>query len=87
LTVPDDGALQFGGLLPAVIQWESEAHPAGMLEDRGCSLSTLRLSHPAATSLVPLFRELRVAGPVDLKPGPKSLVADIMCPRGTVAVS
>ncbi|HEU0204038.1 MAG TPA: VOC family protein [Burkholderiaceae bacterium] len=87
LTVPEDGALQFGGLLPAVIQWESATHPADVLEERGCTLSALRLSHPAATSLVPLFRELRVTGPVDLKPGPKSLVADIVCPHGVIAVS
>lgn len=83
LTVPDDGALPFGGVLPALIQW-SGAHPCDALEDRGCALAELRLSHPAASGLLPLFRELRSAGPVQLKPGPKSLVALLRTPRGEV---
>lgn len=83
LTVADDGALPFGGVLPAVIEW-SGAHPCDALEDRGCALVELRLSHPAATSVLPLYRELRVAGPVQLRPGPKSLCAVLRTPRGEV---
>jgi hypothetical protein len=83
LTVTEDGALPFGGVLPAAIEW-SGAHPCDALEERGCALVELRLSHPAATSVLPLFRELRVAGPVQLKPGPKALCAVLRTPRGEV---
>lgn len=83
LTVTEDGALPFGGVLPAAIEW-SGAHPCDALEERGCALVELRLSHPVATSVLPLFRELRIAGPVQLKPGPKSLCAVLRTPRGEV---
>jgi hypothetical protein len=83
LTVTEDGALPFGGVLPAAIEWGG-AHPCDALEDRGCALVELRLSHPAATSVLPLYRELRIAGPVQLRPGPKSLSAVLRTPRGEV---
>lgn len=83
LTVTEDGALPFGGVLPAAIEW-SGAHPCDALEERGCALVELHLSHPAATSVLPLFRELRIAGPVQLKAGPKSLCAVLRTPRGEV---
>jgi len=85
--LPDNGAVPFGGVMPAVMQWDSQAHPTDVLENRGCDLIALELAHPAATSIVPLFRALRIAGPVDVKPGPKSLVARLYTPRGDVALS
>ena len=87
ITVPDDGALQFGGVLPTLLQWDGDAHPADALEDRGCTLQRLTLEHPAASSVLPLYRDLRVTGPVDLKPGPRALVAHIATPRGTVELA
>jgi hypothetical protein len=87
ITVPEDGALQFGGLLPTVLQWDGDAHPADALEDRGCTLQRLALEHPAASSLLPLFRELRITGPVDLKPGPRLLAAHIATPSGVCVLS
>ncbi len=83
LTVTGDGALPFGGVLPAAIEWRG-AHPCDALEERGCTLVELRLAHPAATSVLPLFRELRITGAVQLKSGPKSLVALLRTPRGEV---
>ena len=87
ITVPDDGALQFGGVLPTLLQWDGDAHPADALEDRGCTLQRLTLEHPAASSVLPLYRDLRVTGPVDLKPGPRALVAHIATRRGTVELA
>lgn len=88
LSVPDDGALQFGGVLPSVIEWDirdgASWHPTDALEDRGAELVELKLSHPAATSIVPLFRALRVSGPVDLRPGPRDLAARIRTSGGEV---
>lgn len=80
----EDGALQFGGVLPPVIQWDSDAHPADGLEDRGCALVSLALSHPAASSVLPLFRKLRITGPVELQAGPSSLIANVRTPGGVV---
>jgi hypothetical protein len=87
LTLPDDGALPFGGVLPTVLQWSGPAHPCDVLPDNGCTLQALQLEYPAADSVLPLFRELRVSGPVELKSGPKRLVAQIDSPRGRVALA
>ena len=95
ITVPDSGTLAWGGVLPTAIQWdESEDgvvhHPCDVLPASGCELVSLRLSHPAAvlgtSGIVALFRELKIAGPVDLKSGPKSLAAVIRSPRGEVVL-
>jgi hypothetical protein len=96
ITVPENGSLAWGGVLPTAIQWEAGDdgvvhHPCDVLPESGCELVSLRLSHPAAmagVSGVPaLFRALRVAGPVDLEPGPKSLSAVIRSPRGETVLS
>jgi hypothetical protein len=87
ITVPEDGSLQFGGLLPTVIQWDGDAHPSQALEDRGCELLELALAHPMAAGLMPMFRALRVAGRVDLKAGPKAIAAKIRTPRGDVVLA
>jgi hypothetical protein len=96
IAVPDDGALPWGGVLPAAIQWDAGddgevAHPCDVLPASGCELKSLRLSHPAAVlgtaGLMALFRELRIAGPVDLKPGPRALTPLIRTPRGDVTLA
>jgi hypothetical protein len=87
ITIPEDGSLQFGGLLPTVIQWDGDAHPAQALEARGCQLLELSLAHPMSAGLVPMFRALRISGPVDLKPGPKEMVARLRTPNGDVSLS
>jgi hypothetical protein len=86
ITIPEDGKLQFGGLLPTVLQWDSP-HPTEAMPDSGCALIELSLSHPMSAGLVPMFRALRISGAVDLRPGPKEVVARIRAPKGEVALS
>ena len=80
------GRLNFGGVLPFVIQWDS-AHPAESMEDSGCELLALNLAHPAAASVLELFRALRVSGPVEMGAGPRQLQARIRTPQGEVTLS
>jgi hypothetical protein len=96
ISVSDDGALPWGGILPTAIQWEqgddgTVRHPCDVLPASGCELASLKLSHPAAvlgtSGIVALFRELKIAGPVDLISGPKSLEAVIRSPNGEVALA
>ena len=81
----EGGRLNFGGVLPFVIQWDS-AHPAESMDDSGCELLALTLSHPAAASVLELFRALRVSGPVALDAGPRQLQARIRTPLGEVTL-
>jgi hypothetical protein len=46
ITIPIDGHLPGAGLIPTVIQWQVEGHPARNMAERGCSLTDLALYHP-----------------------------------------
>ena len=96
IAVPETGSLAWGGVLPTAIQWMaaddgSVHHPCDVLDDSGCELLRLQLSHPAAvlgtSGIVGMFRELKIMGPVDLAPGPKKLAATIRTPAGEVVLS
>lgn len=41
ITIPTDGGLVHGGLVPSLIQWDSAMHPAASMPDSGCSLAAL----------------------------------------------
>jgi hypothetical protein len=63
ITVPADGSLPLGGAAPALIQWDTAAHPAATLEDLGCTLVALELQHPEPSRVQALFERLGLAGP------------------------
>ena len=46
ITIPTDGHLPGSGLIPTVIQWQVDEHPAHTMADCGCSLVGLQLYHP-----------------------------------------
>ena len=96
IAVPESGSLAWGGVLPTAIQWMPAddgtiRHPCDALEDTGCELMRLQLSHPAAvlgtSGIMGMFRELKIMGPVDLAPGPKVLAATVRTPAGEVVLS
>jgi Glyoxalase-like domain len=45
ITVPDDGHLNFEGLIPTLISWRG-IHPTSQLEDQNCKLLQLQGYHP-----------------------------------------
>lgn len=51
ITVPDDGSRPGGGVLPTLIQWDVERHPADGLPDDGASLVELAAAHPSPETL------------------------------------
>jgi hypothetical protein len=96
IAVPETGALPWGGVLPAAIQWDAapdgiELHPCDRLPDSGCEVAGLKLAHPAAVlgtaGILAMFREVRIVGPVDLKSGPVQIEAHIHTPAGVVALA
>jgi len=48
ITIARGGALPFDGVMPALIQWDGDMHPAQVLPDSGCSLVQLEGAHPEA---------------------------------------
>ncbi len=83
ITIPDDGALIGGGLMPALIQWDCAAHPADKLEDRGCEFLKISGHHPAAAEIAATLAALGLAQTVTLAPaGEARMSATIRGPRG-----
>ena len=87
ITVPENGRPPLGGALPAVIEWEGEIHPCDALEERGCSLIELRISHPRAAFARASLAALGLDAPCAVLEGELALAARIRTPRGEAALS
>ena len=87
MAVPVDGILPFGGLFPALIQWEGTAHPAPRLTEVGARLVELRLFSPEAgalgAALAPLIRDDRVRVIAAHAPRMEAVIAT---PKGQVVL-
>lgn len=44
--LPQDGRLLAAGMLPYLIEWQTDVHPSVNMADRGCTLNSLELRHP-----------------------------------------
>jgi hypothetical protein len=79
--VRDDGALDCGGALPTLIQWQG-AHPAAQLPDSGVTLQALELNGVPAAA-----REVLALHGVGVAPaGAPALSATLATPRGLVTL-
>ena len=86
MAVNDTGMLPFGGLFPALLEWQSP-HPAPRLPDQGVRLTALRLISPEAdalrAALDPLITDPRLA----VLPGPTPrMEAKLTTPSGPVTL-
>jgi len=91
ITVPSDGALPEGGVMPTLIQWPRDrAHPAAGMPDLGFRLLGLELRHPAPDRLDAALDAIGLdrAGilSIDGRPGPASLRARLAAPSGAIVV-
>jgi len=87
LTVPDDGHLPERGLVPTLIQWDGDAHPASRLPDAHLRVVALAGEHPEPA---PVRNALAALGLSDLLKvtygrSPR-LAAMIRTPRGLVTL-
>lgn len=86
ITVPADGSLPLGGAAPALIQWDTAAHPAATLPDQGCTLTALELQHPEPARVQSVLDCLGLAEPgvaLTLRSAPKpGLLAQVRTPAG-----
>lgn len=89
--VPDDGRLLAGGMLPYVIQWRTDVHPAAAMADAGCRLRSLEIYHPFANWLQAVLESIEASDLVKLHALPRNeiprLTAHIITPGGEKALS
>ena len=84
--VPDDGRLLAGGMLPYLIEWRTDTHPALGMPDEGCRLRHLEIHHPFPDWLREVLAALNASELVAIHALPKDeapyLSAYISTPAG-----
>ncbi|MFK7869049.1 MAG: VOC family protein [Roseobacter sp.] len=86
LTVPKDGHLPMGGLLPAFIEWSPGPHPSTGQQDLGVTLDKVRLTHPDADALRAILKTLQVDHLAEVQSGEAALSIDLNTPNGAVTI-
>jgi hypothetical protein len=87
ITIPDDGHLPGGGLIPTLIQWADEKHPVDALADDRIGLVTMAGAHPEPATIRAALANLGVADmlKVTYAVTPR-LAAMLRTPRGAVTL-
>jgi hypothetical protein len=86
LTVPVDGHLPGGALLPAFIEWSPGPHPSTAQQDLGVQLKRVKLSHPEPSKLREQLEALNVADLAEVTEGPAGLSFELESPAGAVTI-
>jgi hypothetical protein len=87
ITVPDDGHLPQRGLVPTLIQWSGERHPADALKDIGMRLVALAGEHPDPAPVRTALAALGLSETLNVTYGRSPrLAAMLRTPRGTVTL-
>ena len=86
LTVPADGHLPGGGLLPAFIEWSPGPHPSTGQQDLGVTLQSVNLSHPNPESIIKLLQILNVDHLATVTQGDAALSFTLATPNGTTTI-
>lgn len=86
ITIPADGSIPLEGVAPALIQWQTDIHPAATMPDYGLSLVKLDIFHPDLSRLTRLLSSIGVTGPITVSAPPVGrtphLLATISTPHG-----
>jgi len=86
LTVPKDGHLPMGGLLPAFIEWSPGPHPSTGQQDLGVTLDKVQLTHPNPDELVAVLKALHVDHLAEVRAGDTALSFAVNTPDGAVVL-
>lgn len=86
LTVPKDGSLPEGGLLPAFIEWSPGPHPSAGMPNLGANLGAIQLTHPDPDGLRATLTTLSVDHLATVSEGPRALAFEMTSPNGTVTL-
>ena len=88
ITIPADGHLPGGGVLPTLIQWADADHPADALPDGGIRLLTLAGAHPEPGAMHSALAALSLADAIKVTFAAQPRIAAMLqSPRGPVALA
>ena len=84
----DDGRMIAGGMLPYVIQWHTDVHPASKMAGLGCRLQGLEIHHPFPQWIEAALASIDALELVTIQALPKHaepyLTANIETPNGII---
>lgn len=83
ITIPPDGVMPFGGIAPALIEWQTLPHPASAMLDRRCALRRLEGFHPRAAAVDAMLQSIGFEDCFTVREREEPrLVAEIETPAG-----
>ena len=87
LTIPEDGHLPARGLVPTLIEWPDQRHPADSLTDAGMRLVALAGEHPDPAPVRAALGTLGLSETLKVTYGRSPrLAAMLRTPRGVVTL-
>ena len=85
-SLPDDGRILAGGMLPYIIEWHTDLHPSRKMTDLGCRLKRLEIHHPQPLWLHSILESIDALNSAKIIPLDKNrapfIVAYIQTPNG-----
>ena len=82
LTVPNDGDLPEGGVLPVLIEWPKGKNPAEAMPESNLVLKQITLFHPSPDFIEPILSAMDIAGPINIKLGEPAIQFIFKTPNG-----
>jgi len=86
LTVPQDGGLAAGGVLPALIEWPDGVDPVAALPAADIALTGIAAAHPDPAFVESCMDRLGLGDLMTVTGGPPSLAFDFLTASGTVHI-
>ena len=86
ITVPKDGGLAEGGLLPVLIQWPGGRNPAHRLTPSPVQLTHLEITHSSPSSIENILQRLSAPPEVNITQGNPALCFHLNTPKGSVVL-
>ena len=90
ITLPEDGSIPLSGVLPSLIEWQIDTHPAKGMANLNCSLLEINLFHMHAEWLTQKLEEIQAHSLVNIKSIDRQaspyIEARIACPKGEVSL-
>ncbi len=86
ITIPANGTLPLDGVVPTLIEWKPDSHPAGALKDLGCTLVRLEGFHQQSATILDMLQAIGFKGqftayPISQQESP-FLIAHVQTPGG-----
>ena len=86
ITVPKDGGLAEGGILPVLIQWPGGRNPADRLTLSPVQLTHLEITYPSPSNIENILQRLGTPPEVKITPGNPALCFNLNTPKGSFAL-